>query len=103
MLVLFTRAIMLFGLHGLVSAFAYLVRKLLRKDTGRTGVIAASSFVLCIASFVGFGVTSDAEKSRTPQAGLGAQNAVGGLGEAWAGSMGSVSPIVWMTDALQGQ
>src|SRR3954469_9303015 len=28
--------------------------------------------------------------------GLGAQNAVGGFGEAWAGSMGSVSPIVWM-------
>ena len=35
--------------------------------------------------------------------GLGAQNAVGGFGEAWAGSIGSVSPIVWMTDALQGQ
>jgi hypothetical protein len=35
--------------------------------------------------------------------GLGAQNAVGGFGEAWAGSIGSVSSIVWMTDALQGQ
>src|SRR4051812_7958700 len=68
MLVLFTLAIMLFGLIGLISAFAYLVRKVLRKDTGRAGVIAVSSFVLCIVSFVGFGVTSDAEKSRTPQA-----------------------------------
>src|SRR4051812_7547017 len=28
---------------------------------------------------------------------------VGGFGEAWVGSMGSVSSIVWMTDALQGQ
>jgi hypothetical protein len=35
--------------------------------------------------------------------GLGAQNAVGGFGEAWVGSMRSVFPIVWMTDALQGQ
>src|SRR3954447_17491497 len=68
MLVLFTLAIVLFGLIGLVSALVYLVRKVLRKDTGRAGVIAASSFVLCIASFVGFGVTTDAEKSQTPQA-----------------------------------
>jgi hypothetical protein len=68
MLVLFTLAVVLFGLVGLASALAYLVRKLLRKDTGRAGVIAASSFVFCIAGFVGFGITTDAEKSQKPQA-----------------------------------
>src|SRR3954451_2203204 len=68
MLILFTIAVVLFGLIWIVSTVVYLGYKLLRKDAGHTGAIAASSFVLCIASFIGFGVTSDAEKSKQHQA-----------------------------------
>ena len=35
--------------------------------------------------------------------GLGAQVAARGFGEAWDGSIGSASPLVWMIDARQGQ
>jgi len=37
------------------------------------------------------------------ESGFGAQIRVRGFGEARDGSIGSASPIVWMTDALQGQ
>src|SRR5215218_1455421 len=40
---------------------------------------------------------------RATSRGFGAQIRVRGFGEAKDGSIGSASPIVWMTDALQGQ
>ena len=46
------------------------------------------------------GVTTETEVARI---GLGAQITAHGFGETRHGSIGLVSPPVWMTDALQGQ
>ena len=67
MLVIFTIAVVLFGLIWIVGTLVYLGYKLLRKDAGHTGAIAAASFVLCIASFIAFGLGSDAEKTQAAQ------------------------------------
>src|SRR5215207_7141624 len=42
-------------------------------------------------------------KRQAAQSGFGAQITARGFGEAGDGSIGSASPVVWMTDALQGQ
>ena len=64
---LFATIVLLSALICLVSTFVYLFRKLLRKNTGHTGAIAVSSFGLCIVSFIGVGITINAEKSQKSQ------------------------------------